>query len=105
MFSPKINYHIIHGSNLNPWSKGTHGRAQDCIIYSDPNPSFTPRLNFFWYVCFYPPPPLLLQPFFGVTVPHNPLVIPIKVVFTYTPSAQLYVDQPFFLAKIYLFFF
>jgi hypothetical protein len=64
----------------------------------------TPRLGFIWYVCI-PPPLFLLQPFFGVTIPHNPLEVPIKVVFTCTPSAPLYVGQPFFLAKFIQFSF
>jgi hypothetical protein len=69
MFNLKINYYIIHGSNVNPWSKGARGKAQGCIFIYTQIHHFTFRVGFIWYVCFYSP--FHLQPFFGVTIHYS----------------------------------
>jgi hypothetical protein len=69
MFSLTISYYIIHESNLNPWSKGSHGTVQGCIIFFTQICHITFKIKFIWYVCFYPS---FFQPFFGVIEPfHN----------------------------------
>ncbi len=69
MLSFKINYYIIHKSNLNPYQKMFMVRPNIALFTPTQIRHFIFRLEFIWYVYFYPP---------SFSNPHNTNNVPTK---------------------------